>query len=123
MINHDWNQRFIGGVFINKRRILKSINIIFTREGVIFDDVCMIATYRTYALDDPERCAIDQVVLSMEFPGYPEETACITYDEYLQVIECGLQDVMDRYEDSEREEILQTLEKARNELGRKNELI
>lgn len=118
MINHDWNQRFIRGVFINKRRILKSINIILTREGVVFDEVCMIATYSMYDQNDAERCAFNQVVLGMEFPGYLEEVVSITYDEYLQVIECSLEEVMNRYKDSEQEEILQALEKAKKELGR-----
>ncbi|WII36483.1 hypothetical protein [Paenibacillus thiaminolyticus] len=53
-MSEEWNINFINGIFINKSRILKCIDIILTKEGVIFDDVCMIATYNTYDNDDPE---------------------------------------------------------------------
>ncbi|GEC90504.1 hypothetical protein DES34_10880 [Brevibacillus brevis] len=115
-INNDWKHHFIRGVFINQSRILKSITIILTRKGVVFDEVCMIATYGNFDSDDPERCAIDEVVLSMGFHGFPEEVAYVTYGEYLNLIECGLEEAMDRYEEAAKEEILQALAKARNEL-------
>ncbi|MDC0763036.1 hypothetical protein POF51_20165 [Brevibacillus sp. AG] len=112
----EWHNDFINGIFINKSRILKCIGIIITKEGVIFDDVCMIATYNTYDNDDPEKCEMDEVVLSKEFPGYPEELSYLSYKEFLNLIEHGLEVAISRFGETEKEEILNELEKATNVL-------
>lgn len=82
-MNDDWNRDFIRKIFINKVRIKKCINVILTREDVVFDAVCMISTYSTYDNDGDERCELDEVVLSKEFPGYPEELSYIKYKDFL----------------------------------------
>ncbi|WP_426981412.1 hypothetical protein [Bacillus pseudomycoides] len=115
IMDDEWNKNFIRGIFINKSRIIKCINVILTKEEVIFDDVCMIATYGTYDDGDSER--LDEVVLSMEFPGYPEEISCLKYKEFFKVIEYGLEKKISRFEESEKEEILKELEKARSLIG------
>ncbi|MGH1049044.1 hypothetical protein [Bacillus sp. SRB_8] len=117
IMDDEWNKNFIRGIFINKSRIIKCINVILTKEEVIFDDVCMIATYSTYDDGDSERCEVDEVVLSMEFPGYPEEISCLKYKEFFKVIEYGLEEKISRFEESEKEEILRELEKARSLIG------
>lgn len=57
---------------------------------------------------------VDEVVLSMEFPGYPEELSYLKYKEFLNLIEHGVEVAISRFGESEREEILTELEKARN---------
>ncbi|EOO34196.1 MULTISPECIES: hypothetical protein [Bacillus cereus group] len=117
IMDDEWNKNFIRGIFINKSRIIKCINVILTKEEVIFDNICMIATYGTYDDGDSERCEMDEVVLSMEFPGYPEEISCLKYKEFFKVIEYGLEEKISRFEESEKEEILKELEKARSLIG------
>ncbi|WP_374043228.1 hypothetical protein [uncultured Paenibacillus sp.] len=115
-MSEEWNINFINGIFINKSRILKCIDIILTKEGVIFDDVCMIATYNTYDNDDPEKCEYDEVVFSKEFPGYPEELSYLKYTDFLRLIEDGLKGVIFKFEEKEQLEILNEFERARNTL-------
>ncbi|MGG4147292.1 hypothetical protein ABEW34_29670 [Paenibacillus algorifonticola] len=112
IMSNDWNENFIRDIFINKSRILKCINIISTKEGVSFDDVCMIATYSTYDDGDDERCEVDEVVLSKEFPGYPEELSYIKYNAFLKLIEDGLEEVISRFSNTETEEILKAMSEA-----------
>jgi len=113
IMDDEWNKSFIRGILINKSRIMKCINVILTKEDVVFDDVCMIATYRTYDDGDPERCAMNEVVLSMEFAGYPEELSYLKYKEFFKLIEYGLEEKISRFEELEKEEILKELEKAK----------
>lgn len=116
-MDNEWNKNFIKGIFINKSRIMKCIDVILTKEEVVFDDVCMIATYSTYEDSDPEQCEMDEVVLSMEFAGYPEELSYLKYKEFFKLIEYGLEEKISRFEESEKEEILKELEKARSLVG------
>jgi|GEM_PF-4639585 len=113
-MNDEWNIDFIRGIFINKSRILKCIGILSTKEGVIFDDVCMVATYNTYDDGDPERCEMDEVVLSKEFPGYPEELSYLKYNEFLNLIENGLKEIVSQFRKVEIEEISEELVKAKS---------
>ncbi|PEM38829.1 hypothetical protein [Bacillus pseudomycoides] len=114
IMGDEWNKNFIRGIFINKSRIIKCINVILTKEDVVFDDVCMIATYSTYDDGDSEGCEMDEVVLSMGFPGYPEEISCLKYKEFFKLIEYGLEEKISRFKELEKEEILKELEKARS---------
>jgi hypothetical protein len=60
---------------------------------------------------------MDEVVLSMEFAGYPEELSYLKYKEFFKLIEYGLEEKISRFEESEKEEILKELEKARSLVG------
>ncbi|WP_425464159.1 hypothetical protein [Paenibacillus lentus] len=116
IMSEEWNINFINGIFINKSRILKCIDIILTKEGVIFDDVCMIATYNMYDNDDPDKCKPDEVVFSKEFPGYPEELSYLKYTEFQRLIEDGLKKVIFKFEEKEQLEILNEFERAKESL-------
>lgn len=76
----------------------------------------MISTYNTYDYEDPEKCEIDEVVLSKEFPGYTEELSYLSYNEFLNLIERGLELAISRFGETEKEKIFNQLEKARNAL-------
>jgi hypothetical protein len=116
IMDDNWNKDFIRGIFINKSRIMKCISVLLTKEDVVFDAVSMIATYGTYDDNDPERCEMDEVVLSKEFPGYQEELSYIKYEDLFKLIELVLEERISRFEESDKKDILNELEKARNTL-------
>lgn len=72
----------------------------------------MISTYNTYDDGDPEKCEMDEVVLSREFPGYPEELSYLNYNELLHLIEKGLEGIGSQFRKEELEEIFSELKKA-----------
>jgi len=112
-MGETWNKEFIHAICINKTRILKCISVLLTEKEVIFDAVSMIATCETYSKDDPERCKKDEVVLCKEFPGYSEQLSYITYKKLFMLIETCLKEVITRFEEVDRVEILNELEKAK----------
>ncbi|MDS0527134.1 hypothetical protein NNC19_15695 [Clostridium sp. SHJSY1] len=114
IMNEEWNKNFIRGICISKTRIMKCIEVILTKEDVVFDSVCMIATYNTFDNGDPERCEEDEVVLSMEFPGYQEEVSYLKYKEFFYLIEYGIKEKISLFIDSDKEAILKELGNARN---------
>ena len=113
VMSEEWNKKFIRGIFINKKRILKCIDIILTKTGVVFDEVCMILTNNMFENWEENQCDKNEVILSMSFPGYSDEVSYITYEQLFDLLEYGLSVFGERFNNLDKKEISERLEKAK----------
>ncbi len=111
--SNEWNNEFISDILINKNRIIKCINIILTKENYSFDEVFRIYTYNSFEEWEEERCEMNEVVFTIGFPGIPNEISYVKYKEFFKLIENLVFQRIHLFDETEKEEILNSIEKAR----------
>lgn len=100
--DYTWKINFIRTVCAIKSRIFRTLDVIITKRGFAFDDVLMIETFEMLDGEKYYRCKEDEVVLSINFPGYDEEICIISYVELLELLKSYMLNNIDEFEEEEK---------------------
>lgn len=111
--DYEWKVYFIRTVCAIKSRVFDTLEIIITQRGFSFDDVLMIETFEMLDGERYYRCRKDEVVLSMEFPGYDEEICIISYIELMELLELATSSMIDRFDEKEKSILEKQFKKAK----------